>query len=231
MTSSSVRNVETLKELKSLSTVPRSGLEQLAQHLEVQKVKRKSRIFEQDEPAERVYLLLRGVVKLSWVNHYYHRVLVTPLGKGEFFGVGALYPEGHHPYRCETVTDCIIGTISPQHVIEALMGVSFQTYLQGNEILTSRIWNSFSRCIRGMGTPLRKRLALELMSLGNSFGVQDSRGMIVAVRMTHEDLADSIGFSRQKVTETLAEFAKQGALIREGRRLILNMERLREVLE
>lgn len=82
-----------------------------------------------------------------------------------------------------------------------------------------------------MGTPLRKRLALELLDLGNSFGVQDARGMILALRTTHEDLADSIGFSRQKVTETLTDFEKQGALMRDGRRLILHMERLRELLE
>jgi len=69
-----------------------------------------------------------------------------------------------------------------------------------------------------MGTPLRKRLALELLDLGDSFGIQDDRGTILAVRITHEDLADSIGFSRQKVTETLTDFEKQGALIRDGRR-------------
>ncbi len=224
-------DVGTLKKLKSLTSVPQQALEQLAANLEVQPVKRKTRIFEQDEPADRVYLLLKGVVKLSWVNHLYHRVLVTPLAKGEFFGVGSLFPNGHHPYRCETVTDCTIGTISPEHVVGALLGISFQSYLQGSEILTSRVWNSFARCIRGMGTPLRKRLALELLDLGNSFGVQDARGMILAVRTTHEDLADSIGVSRQKVTETLADFEKQGALIRDGRRFILKMDRLRELLE
>lgn len=223
-------DVDALKRLKSLSAVPQPALEMLAENLELHAVKRKTRMFEQDEPASHVYLLLKGVVKLSWVNHYLQRVLVTPLGKGEFFGVGSLYPDGHHPYRCEAVTDCTIATIEPQHVVEALLGISFETYLRGNGILTARIWNTFSRCIRGMGTPMRKRLALELINLGNSFGVQDGRGVIVAVRMTHEDLADSIGCSRQKVTETLADFETHGAIIRTGRRVILNMERLNELI-
>ena len=224
-------DASTLKKLKTLASLPQPALEQLAANLEVETVRRKTRVFEQDEPARRIYLLIKGVVKLSWVNHFYHRVLVTPLAQGEFFGVGSLFPQGHHPYRSETVTDCVIGTISPEHAVGAIMGVSFDTYLKGNEILTARVWNSFSRCIRGMGTPLRKRLALELFDLGNSFGIQDDRGTILALRITHEDLADSIGFSRQKVTETLADFEKRGALIRDGRRLILKSERLRELLE
>ena len=192
----------TLRKLKRLASLAPEVLGNLAANLEVQVVKRKTRIFEQYEPADRVYLLLKGVVKLSWVNHFCQRVLVTPLAKGEFFGIGALYPHRSHPYRCEAVTDCTIGTIAPEHLVGAMFGISFQTYLQANETLTSRVWDSFSRCIRGMGTPLRKRLALELLDLGNSFGVQDDRGVILAVRTTHEDLADSIGFSRQKVTES-----------------------------
>jgi len=114
--------------LKRLASLPPQTLEVLAANLDVQLVRRKTRIFEQDEPANRIYLLIKGVVKLSWVNHFYHRVLVTPLAKGEFFGVGSLFPQGHHPYRCETVTDCVIGAISPEHVVGAIMGVSFDTY-------------------------------------------------------------------------------------------------------
>ena len=220
-----------LMKLKPLSSLPLRALEMLAANLDVQTVKCKTRIFEQDQTADKVFLLLRGVVKLSWVNHYFHRVLVTPLGTGEFFGVGSLFSQGRHPYQCETVTDCLIGTASPEDVVGALMGISFPAFLRANDLLTSRVWNSYSRCIRGMGTPLRNRLALELLDLGESFGVQDSRGTILAVKTTHEDLADSIGFSRQKVTEALADFEKQGAIIREGRRLILNLEGLRKLLE
>jgi len=222
---------ETLRKLKRLSSLPPKTLDKLATNLDVTLVKRKTRLFEQGEQADYLYILLKGIVKLSWVNHLYHRVLVTPLARGEFFGVGTLFPHRYHPYRCETATDCTIGAIAPEKAVEALMNISLETYLQGNEILTSRVWTSYSRCIRGMGTPLRKRLALELLELGASFGVQDSRGVILAIKTTHEDLADSIGFSRQKVTETLSDFEAQGAIKRDGRRLILKTEKLQELLE
>ena len=99
-------------------------------------------------------------------NHAYHRGLVTQLGRGEFFGVGALYPHGRNPHKCDAVTDCLVATFTPQALLESLMGVQFNVYLRGSEILTGRVWESFSRCIRGMRAPLRKRLALELLDLG-----------------------------------------------------------------
>jgi CRP/FNR family cyclic AMP-dependent transcriptional regulator len=82
-----------------------------------------------------------------------------------------------------------------------------------------------------MRIPLHKRLALELLDLAASFGVQDSRGTILTFRTTHEDLADSVGVSRQMITQTLAHFERHGALIRDGRRLILNSVKLRKLLE
>lgn len=50
-------DVGTLKKLQSPTSVPQQALEILAANLEVQSVKRKTRIFEQDEPADRVYTI------------------------------------------------------------------------------------------------------------------------------------------------------------------------------
>lgn len=94
-----------------------------------------------------------------------------------------------------------------------------------------RMWRMLLRCVRGLGLSLRKRLALELLELAASFGVEESRGTILTVTPTHEDLADSIGASRQKVTECLAEFKRRRFIIRDGRRLIVVPRTLRRIVE
>jgi hypothetical protein len=50
-----------------------------------------------------------------------------------------LFSQTRHPYRAETITDCTVGMITPEKLVDALMGVSFETYLRGTEILTGRI--------------------------------------------------------------------------------------------
>ena len=224
-------DLKSLQKLGSLSSIRQAGLEKLAANMVVKTLKGKTKVFDQGDAVGVVYLLISGIVRISWINQARRRVLVTPVSKGEFFGIGSLFSQPRHPYRAETLTDCTVGMIKPGELVDALMGVSFETYLRSTEILTGRIWRSFLRCIRGMRIPLHKRLALELLDLAASFGVQDSRGTILTLRTTHEDLADSVGVSRQMITQTLAHFERQGALVREGRRLILNSAKLRRLLE
>jgi len=94
-----------------------------------------------------------------------------------------------------------------------------------------RLWRMLFRCVQGIGLSLRKRLALELLELAASFGIENRRGSILTVTPTHEDLANSIGASRQKVTECLAELKRDRVVIQDRRGLIVIPRRLRRIVE
>ena len=49
-------------------------------------------------------------------------------------------------------------------------------------------------------------------------------------QLTHEDLADLVGASRQKVTEHMKELERQQLLVRDGRKLIVLPQRLQELI-
>jgi DNA-binding GntR family transcriptional regulator len=49
--------------------------------------------------------------------------------------------------------------------------------------------------------------------------------------ISHETLAGIVGASRQQVTEYLNEFDREKIILREGRRIIVNPNRLRKVVE
>lgn len=231
MNQTNVIDIETLRKLGSLASLTSAQLERLVAGMSVKKIKRRTRIFHQGELANTIYLLISGIVRISWVNQEERRVLVSFLPPGEFFGLGSLFPQMRHPFCSDAFSDCIIGTVKPEIVVDIFMGVPFETYVRFTHMTTGRLWEMFSRCVRGMAINLRKRLALELLELAATFGVQDSRGTILTVRPTHEDLADAVGASRQKVSETLAGFVRRRVIIREGRRLIIAPHRLREIIE
>lgn len=224
-------DVASLRKLGSLSSLTAAQVEKLAASMSIKKIKRKERIFEEGESANMLYLLISGIVRISWVNQEGRRVLVSLFPPGEFFGLGSLFPQKRHPFRCDAVSDCTIGMIKPEIFVDILLGIPFEAYIRCTELTMGRVWGMFLRCVRGMGINLRKRLALELLELGASFGVEDSRGRILSARPTHEDLADAVGASRQKVSECLGDFERRRVVIREGRRLIIVPRRLREIVE
>ena len=231
MSQANAVDAESLRKLRSLSSLTSAQLKRLAASMSVSKITRREKIFDQDESTNVMHLLISGIVRISWINQEGRRVLVSLLPAGEFFGLGSLFSQIRHPFQCDAFSDCTIGTVKRETLLEIFMGVSTEPYLRFTEVTLGRLWGMLLRCVRGMGLNLRKRLALELLELTASFGVQDSRGTILSIKPTHEDLANSVGASRQKVSETLADFERQHVLIRDARRLIINPHRLREIVE
>lgn len=67
----------------------------------------------------------------------------------------------------------------------------------------------------------RARLAMLLLDLSQRFGVRDSRGTIVDVRLTHREMASLIGATRETVSVAIVELRKQGIIRTEARRVIV----------
>jgi CRP-like cAMP-binding protein len=84
---------------------------------------------------------------------------------------------------------------------------------------------------KGIGLELRRRLALELLNLTDRFGTTDPRGISITLNISHEVLAGIVGASRQQVTEYLNNFDRERIIFREGRRIVVNIEKLGKILQ
>jgi CRP-like cAMP-binding protein len=51
--------------------------------------------------------------------------------------------------------------------------------------------------------------------------VADSRGIIIDLKITHQEIAEMVGTSRETVTRTLARLQKNGIIQMENRRIVL----------
>ena len=89
----------------------------------------------------------------------------------------------------------------------------------------------YVHCVKGIGLDLRRRLALRLLNLADRFSATDPRGICLTLNISHEVLAGIVGASRQQVTEYLNDFDREKIIFRDGRRIIVNMERLGKILE
>ena len=57
-----------------------------------------------------------------------------------------------------------------------------------------------------------KKLASLLINLTDEYGVNDDRGILLRIKLTHKDLASLIGASRETITLTLKEFKEKGLI-------------------
>ena len=77
-----------------------------------------------------------------------------------------------------------------------------------------------------LGLDLRERLVCTLGQLCSNFGVMESRGTLLLIHVSHQDLADLVGASRPRVTELLAELEREHLIVRHGRQLIVCLDRI-----
>jgi CRP/FNR family cyclic AMP-dependent transcriptional regulator len=230
-TEGTIVNVKELQQLKNLSSFPTTQLEKLASNLSIKTFGKNEIIFDQDQPARSIYLLLSGVVRVFYINSHERQTIVRLLPAGEFFGLDSLNPQARHAFRCEAFDDCSVGSIKPQTFVEIFLATSYDNFLRWYTAIIHPGRNSYVHCIKGIGLDLRRRLALELLNLADQFGTNDPRGTSIRLSISHEVLAGIVGASRQQVTEYLNNFDREKIIFREGRRIIVNTERLGKILE
>jgi CRP-like cAMP-binding protein len=223
-------NVTTLRRLKALPWASDQQLEKLLSHMVLRHVDRRVMLFSEGAPSDTLYLLISGVVKLSLPNVEGEEVLVSLICPGEFFGITSLMSGTTRGFHCEAFSDCWVASLRPETFVTTLLGVSFAEFsaLMGSTV--SRWEALLYRYTRFQGAGLRQRLAMALLELSRKFGVQDARGTILIIQVTHEDLADLVGASRQKVTEHMKELERQQVILRDGRKLIVIPERLQTLI-
>jgi CRP/FNR family transcriptional regulator, cyclic AMP receptor protein len=219
-----------LRRLQTLAWLSQEQLDRLAAATIIRRVNRHETIFFEGEDASSVYLLLSGVAKLTFLSAS-ERILVSLVGPGEIFGVSSLLPVAKRPFRCDAFSDCLVGVTSPQAFVDVTLGVRLEDLSRVLDVTVGRWWGMLLRYTTFLGLALRERLAGALLELGTKFGAEDARGRLLTLKLTHSDLAELVGASRQRITEQLSEFERSGVIIRDGRRLIIVTEQLLAVVQ
>jgi CRP-like cAMP-binding protein len=164
-------------------------------------------VFSQGEPADALFFLQKGKVKVTTVSQQGKEAVVAILGAADFFGEGCLAGQ---PLRISTVAalaDCSIARLDKAAVINVLhaqpaFSELFMTYLLARNIrmeadLIDQLFNSSE-----------KRLARLLLLLAN-FGKEGAPQPVLA-KISQETLAEMVGTTRSRVSYFMNKFRRLG---------------------
>jgi len=164
-------------------------------------------IFLQGDPADSVWYLQHGKVKLAVTSQQGKEAIVTVLGDNEFFGEGCLAGQLLRISTATAVSDCTLYRIEKALMVRLLheeQGISemFVTHLLSRNIrfeedLVDQLFNSSE-----------KRLARILLLLAH-FG-KESRTETVHPGINQEHLAQMVGTTRSRVSHFMNKFRTLG---------------------
>jgi len=185
-------------------------------------------LFPEGSEGDALFILREGFVKLLHVSEKGTETILHILREGEMFG--ELILSGlPRPFTAVAITEVCVDILSRDDLREALLEVP--DFALGFLALLSRRMGRVERDFARLLTEWAyHRLARELLHLAGDLGEKTPLGTRISLRLTHEDLANLIGTSRETVTNQLKRFEEMGLLHREGRRIVIHPERLRDYI-
>ena len=225
-----VTGIPRLRELKNISWLTSRQLKRLAEALKMSRVGKRGIIFEKKHSPEFAYLLLTGVARITCRNRKGDRTLVMMVAPGMIPGIPPTVSGIRYDFRCEAITDCLIGTVTLATFIEIALGIASADFKRMAASYSGR-WDLVQlRCSNFMACTLEERVALILLELSENFSLPGPQGVRLMVLARHQDIAELVGASRPRITEYLSGFERKQLIVRDGRRLIVRRDRLERFL-
>lgn len=201
----------------------RQELTAVAHLIDTQEFEQHDHVYQAGDPADQVYFLMEGRVKLYRREPSGRKVTLTFLSPGEVFGGLALNGDGLHEQGAQTTVPSTIYAMSAE---------DFRTLLSQRPTLGLRVIHRFHRRERILERKIAslvfktvpERLAETLVEMGDEYGEVCRHGHALDLELSQQELADLIGARRQIVNATLKEFQRLG-LIERRRHLICLIER------
>jgi global nitrogen regulator NtcA len=176
----------------------------------VENYERGKTIFFPGDPAERVYFLLKGAVKLSRVYEAGEEITVALLRENSVFGVLSLIT-GHRSdrfYHAVAFTPVELLS-SPIEQVEQSLKNNPELAILMLKGLSSRILQTEMMIETLAHRDMGSRLVSFLLILCRDFGVPTSDGIRIDLKLSHQAIAEAIGSTRVTVTRLLGELRQQ----------------------
>ena len=164
-------------------------------------------IFRQGQPADSLFYLRKGKVKLTVTSRQGKEAIVAVLGAGEFFGEGCLAGQPSRMATAVAMTDCTLDRIEKSLMASMLHERHDVSQLFVRHLLSRNIRYE-ADLVDQLFNSSEKRLARILLLLAH-FG-KESRSELVLPRVSQDELAQMVGTTRSRISHFMNKFRNLG---------------------
>ena len=204
------------------------------QNLETLKISnlypRGSVLFSEGQPAQGVYILCQGRIKLSTCSRDGKVIILQIAAAGEVLGLSAVISGSDYEATAEVIEPCQISFIRKADFLR-LLQQNVDACLNAVKQLSQNYQTAHLQiCSLGLSTSVADKLAkLFLGWCGtNSYGGYNGNGsgaVHLKVHYTHEEIAEMIGTSRETVSRLLKNFRERKLISLKGSDLVIHDRR------
>lgn len=206
-----------------------SNLSKIQEIMYEQKIQPGAYLFWEGDVADKLYYIKSGRVKVTKSTDEGKELLLYMFQDGDMLGQIDPYEQSRHAFTAEAIEECVVGVVQQQD-LEVLiwqhgeLAIEFMKWIG----LMHRLTQTKFRDMMMYGKP--GALCSTLIRLSNSFGKKEGDAIKITKKLTHSELSDMIGATRESVNRMFGDLKKKDALeMKGGYILIKDIEQLKQI--
>jgi len=208
---SSIR-LEEFGSIPLFQGVTKSDLEQLIQAAHRKHLSAGEFFFLQDDPADCMYVLLKGRVKLSQAGPDGQQVLIRVITPASLFGLVAITTAGKYLVTAGAAEDSLAFYWTRYELMEFVVRIP-QMAQNAMCIMAERLQEIQERFRQVTTERVEQRLAHTLIRLAAQSGKKVEDGILIDMKLTRQDLAQMSGTTLYTASRMLSQWEEQGLVI------------------
>jgi CRP-like cAMP-binding protein len=209
-----------LRKIPLLEGVEPARLQELAAAVEIREIPRRQVIYLPGDPGDRVFFINGGRVKCSKVTRDGKELTLAYRGAGQLFGELCIIDGTPRDEMAEAMKNAIITEV-PRELFTELLQTDNKLCFNFACIVGDRRRQIETKLEHLVFRDVQAKLAALLLELAEEYGVECEDGLQIGLKITHQEMANLIGSTRETISLTLAQFKKKSLLDLNGRTVVL----------
>jgi CRP/FNR family cyclic AMP-dependent transcriptional regulator len=186
----------------------------------LQRIPRRRRLYAQGDGVAGLYIVAAGRVRVVRGAGEARALTVAYRGLGEVIGEIAVTNRLIHEDTA-TATDPVEVVLIPLRCMENSLARHAELARRLLQLMVERRLDTERRIESLLSRTVESRVVEFLLDAAQRHGVPDSRGLLIGIKYTHQEIADYVGSTRETVTLTLGDLRRRDLLLFDHRRIVV----------
>jgi len=213
---------EIIRQLDFGSSLKDTLVRELANSSVVLDFRRRRFVYRAGEPADCLYAIIRGRVKLCRIeNDSGREAVIDILPEGSLFGESALYSVAGQ--RANSAVAYENSRLLRIHVADFKRGMAEEDLLHDYtfRLIGQRLEHAERRLADFALNAIPARLDRLLAEFSARYGVSEPEGVLIDIPLPHREIASIVGSTRESVTVRLNAMRREGTIEFVNRRILI----------
>lgn len=204
-----IYDIAVLRNMGLFSSLTMEELKQITARIVIKSFKKNEVILSEEDTSDFMYMILEGSVKVVQTTEEGKEIILAMHSSGDFFGELSLI-DG------KTVPATVVSTKNSRTVViskrdfYALLFSQKKVLEKLLQILCARLRESWEVIQMLNFNNASQRVKMLFISLSSKYGKRDDGETTLDIKLTHQDIAEMTGMSRETVTRVLDKWQKDG---------------------